>query len=76
MSPEDCIAKVAPSGAKRGRKPGGFVRFPGLSRDARALGVSPSHLFHCLSGARTSVRLMTRYQALKASAQPSVPPNP
>jgi hypothetical protein len=40
------------------------VRFPGIMRDARELGVSRIHLYLVLSGKRVSRRLTARYRAL------------
>jgi hypothetical protein len=51
---------------KRGRKPGGKVRFHGITADAAALSVCASWLWLVLSGRRKSARLMQRYQSLKS----------
>lgn len=45
------------------------TQFPGISRDAEALGVTRTHLWLVLSGRRQSRRLMRRYKLLKEEAQ-------
>jgi len=40
-------------------------RFKGITKDAEKLGVSPVHLWLCLTGRRVSKRLMRRYHELK-----------
>ncbi len=42
------------------------VRFKDLGRDAKALGVDPSHLWRVLAGERSSRALMARYRGLKS----------
>lgn len=44
------------------------VRFPGITRDAKALKVSRIHLYLVLTGQRTSHRLLKRYRALHPTA--------
>jgi hypothetical protein len=51
---------------KRGRKPGGIVRHPGLCADAKELGVSPGHLLLVIEGGRKSDALKERYAAILA----------
>ena len=41
------------------------VRFPGITEDAKKLGVSRPHLWMVLTGSRESMSLTRRYQALK-----------
>lgn len=48
----------------RGPKP----EFPGLNKDAEALGVSRYFLWKVLKGYATSAPLMKRYRALKVGA--------
>jgi len=45
----------------------GAAKFPGITDDARKLGVSRNHLYFVLSGRRISARLMSSYQKLKAA---------
>jgi hypothetical protein len=47
------------------RPQGSKTRHPGIIRDAKALGVSASHLWHVLEHRRPSVRLLAKYQSLK-----------
>src|SRR5580658_3735118 len=54
---------------KRGRKPGGFCRHPGLCADAKELGVSPGHLLLVIEGSRESDGLKARYCDLQARRQ-------
>jgi hypothetical protein len=51
---------------KRGR---GVTKFQGISLDAKRLGVNRIHLWLCLTGRRTSHRLLKRYKALKGNHQ-------
>ncbi len=44
------------------KKPHPKVRFPGITEDAAALGVTRPHLWMVLTGARVSKRLTTRYR--------------
>ena len=46
----------------------GQARFPGIAGDARTLGVSRTHLYLVLTGARKSARLMTAYRKLAKAA--------
>jgi hypothetical protein len=58
---------------KRGWKPSGICRYPAITTDAGALGVSTSHLWKCLAGQRQSISLLARYTELenhKASNRP------
>ena len=48
--------------ARRGTK------YPDIVRDAKALGVSRTHLYRVLEGKRESVALLIRYQAMKGQA--------
>lgn len=41
------------------------VVIPGITSDARKLGVDRTHLYRVLKGERVSKRLMRRYQELK-----------
>jgi hypothetical protein len=43
-------------------------KYPGISADAKTLGVSRTHLFLVLTGKRKSARLMSRYLALTSAA--------
>jgi hypothetical protein len=45
-------------------------RFPGLMRDAAALGVNRTHLYLVLAGKRESRSLRARYAELKRAAGP------
>jgi hypothetical protein len=54
---------------KRGRKPGGCVRHPGLCSAARELGVSAGHLLLVIEGTRTSEKLKIRYAELQVRRQ-------
>lgn len=48
--------------------PGGRpVQYPGLLKDARTLGVNPTHLRRVLIGERKSESLLARYRALKGA---------
>ena len=42
------------------------VKYPGIMRDARELGVSRTQLWYVLEGERESKSLLRRYRALKA----------
>ncbi|NOS70079.1 MAG: hypothetical protein HOP33_09125 [Verrucomicrobia bacterium] len=44
------------------------IKFPGIGKDAEALGVHRIHLYLVLTGARTSHRLLARYNQLKEAA--------
>ena len=44
---------------------GGRLGFPGIVKDAEALGVNRIHLFLVLKGERESASLLRRYQELK-----------
>lgn len=60
-------ALTSPLSSRRpGRRFGASTRFPGIVNDARALGVTVTHLRYCLTGQRTSKSLMARYQKLQA----------
>ncbi len=48
----------------------GPTEFPGIVEDAKALGVSRTHLWRVLTGQRESARLLARYQHLKAQQRP------
>lgn len=52
--------------ANKAHKPA-RVKFPGICADAATLGVSRIHLWLVLTGARRSLTLTRRYQALKRS---------
>lgn len=41
------------------------IRYPGITRDARSLGVAREHLWQVLTGRRKSRSLLKRYRALK-----------
>jgi hypothetical protein len=56
---------------KENLKAGRRVRFPGIGRHARALGVSASHLWRVLAGERSSRSLAARYAALKEKGGPT-----
>jgi hypothetical protein len=56
------LARKRPRGRKRG-----WGRFGDYRADAVSLGVSSIHLWHCLSGRRSSPELLADYQLLKAS---------
>ena len=43
----------------------GAAKYPGITGDARELGVTRQHLYLVLEGQRTSVTLMDRYLELK-----------
>ncbi len=43
------------------------IKFPGICRDAKKLGVERTHLYRVLTGKRISVSLMKRYKALKST---------
>lgn len=47
----------------------GPAKYPGITNDAQALGVSRSHLYQVLAGKRPSKRLMRLYFKLKAPSQ-------
>lgn len=51
--------------ASRVRPARGETQFPGISGDAKALGVSRVHLWLVLTGRRRSARLAQRYAQLK-----------
>ena len=54
--------------SKRKKKRGSHrhqVKFPGITEDAKKLGVSRPHLWMVLTGTRTSGSLTRRYHALK-----------
>ena len=55
--------------AKKARSQFGVTRvvIPGITNDARKLGVDRTHLFRVLKGERTSKSLMRRYAELKKS---------
>jgi hypothetical protein len=54
------------SKSKRNPKsPTTAVRFPGITEDAKNLGVTRPHLWMCLVGQRKSKSLVARYQKLK-----------
>jgi hypothetical protein len=54
------VARIAIKGKKK------RWGFPGISVNARALGVNRSHLWRVLSGKRRSCSLVARYMALKS----------
>lgn len=56
----------------RPRTKRGITRFPGITADARQLGVSYRWLWQVVTGRQKSPRLMDAYQALKASQSASV----
>lgn len=58
-------AKNGSSKRRGGRKP----EFPGLGKDAEALGVSRYFLWKCLKGYAVSKPLMARLQELKRQQQ-------
>lgn len=46
----------------------GKAKFPGITADAKALGVTRPHLFLVLTGKRQSVRLLAAYKQLQKAA--------
>ena len=80
MSEDTVTTSLQAAPRRRGRPPGTGVKFPNLLADAKALGVSKTHLYFYLSGRRPMGKvLMNRWLTLKAeqeatSAQPKNPP--
>lgn len=52
---------------RKHKRPATPVRFPGITEDAKNLGVTRPHLWMVLTGARVSAKLTRRYRELKAS---------
>jgi len=59
--------------ATPGKPFGAKTRFPGLGRDAAALGVNWRHLRYVLTGERPSPLLVAKYHALKQKQNASGP---
>lgn len=56
---------MATNGHNAGRKLGGKVKFPGISADADAIGISASYLWLCLTGRRKADHIVAEYWKLK-----------
>ena len=50
---------------KAGKKPGSKMRFPGIGADAKALEMSPSFLWLCLTGRKDRPDVVESYWNLK-----------
>lgn len=58
------IQETETKGERKGKRPPlAEARVPGVRAAARALGVTPAHLWLTVTGQRESKRLMRRYQA-------------
>ncbi len=56
------------AGSKHKNTRRGPTRFPRIGAACKALGVSRTHLYYVLTGARRSPRLLRRYQSFAARA--------